>query len=293
MKWLLVMAGVLLVPLARAGEIESLRERCAEQERQIRDLETEVGRLRSELQQRANEGVIPVGTGEVLDIRRADAEGKIGAVAAKNLYTVKKGDTLTSIARHFGTTVEVIAKENSITHPSRLAIGDKLEIPRQSKAAAPPKQTVVAPPPAATGKTYKVKKGDTLYGIAKSQHTTTEALAKANPKLDPSRLRIGQVIRLANAPASTAAAQAGPPAPPKTAKPPAPKPAKQPAAQPAAAPAEEPAIRLVRLSEKITFGDFAAKHNATVEQLNEMNGQSLAASTLLDAGSELYVPIQP
>jgi LysM repeat protein len=302
MKWLPVMASVLFVPLLHAGELELLRNRCAEQERQIRDLETEVARLRSELQQFSNEGVAPAGTGDVLDIRRAGAESKPGAAAAKNLYTVKKGDTLSRIARHFGTTVEAIVKRNSISKPSSLRIGTKLEIPtgkKASGAAAPkapappkaPKAPAPQGPPAPSGDTYKVKKGDTFYSIAKGNHTTTEALSKANPGLDPARLRIGQVIRLSStAPRNAAMPETGPPKParqPETAK----EPSKEAMEQPA--PAKEPAFRLVKITKKITFGDFAAKHGATVDQLNEMNGQNLAATTLLDAGSELYVPIHP
>jgi len=298
MKWLPVMASVLFLPLLHAGELELLRNRCAEQERQIRDLETEVARLRSELQQFSNEGVTPAGTGEVLDIRRAGAESKPGAAAAKNLYTVKKGDTLSRIARHFGTTVEAIVKQNSISNPSNLRIGAKLEIPARkktsgtaaTKAPTPPKTTPPAPP-APSGGTYKVRKGDTLYSIAKDNRTTMEALSKANPDIDPARLRVGQVIRLSStAPRNAAIPETGPPKParqPETPK----EPSKEAVEQPA--PAKEPAFRLVKITQKITFGDFAAKHGATVEQLNEMNGQNLAATTLLDAGSELYVPIHP
>ncbi len=290
MKWFVVMTAVLFVPLGHAGELEMLRERCAEQERQIRDLETEVGRLRTEIQERANEGVIPVGSGEVLDIRRAGKEGRMGSATSDKAYTVKKGDTLTSIARNFDTTVEAIIKRNSISNPSRLAIGDKLEIPAPKKTeATPPVAKPVALPSAAGGKTHTVRKGDTLYHIARSHGTSMASLLKANPELDPARLRIGQVIRLADDPAKAATPEVGPPAPPAT-----PKPATPPAAATKPpAPAEEAAVRLVSISEKITFGDFAAKHGATVEQLNEMNGQNLTATTLLDAGSELYVPRQP
>ncbi len=44
-------------------------------------------------------------------------------------YTVKSGDTLTSIARQFNTTVDAIATANSITNPNRIYVGDVLVIP--------------------------------------------------------------------------------------------------------------------------------------------------------------------
>ena len=299
------MASLVLVfvPVLHAGEVETLRKRCAEQERQIRELETEVTRLRSELQQRAHEGVIPVSTGEVLDIRRAEENaGKKSAAASKNLYTVKKGDTLTSIARHFGTTVEAIVKQNSISNPSRLRIGDKLEIPAKRAAAVPPSTTPKpSPTPApatAKGKTYKVKRGDTLYRIAKLHRTSIAALEKANPGLNPKNLRVGQVIRLAETAPAPRTTEVGPPAPPKTASLPAAAPKPAPSRTPAPAsekPAatDQPALHLVRLSRQMTFEEFARKHGATVEQLNEWNGQNLAGATLLDKDSELYVPKEP
>jgi LysM repeat protein len=44
-------------------------------------------------------------------------------------YTVKSGDTLSSIASRNGTTVSAIADLNGITDPSRLRIGQVLQIP--------------------------------------------------------------------------------------------------------------------------------------------------------------------
>jgi LysM repeat protein len=45
------------------------------------------------------------------------------------LYTVKKGDTLTSIARHFGLTTADLTKVNKITDPKKLQLGQVLKVP--------------------------------------------------------------------------------------------------------------------------------------------------------------------
>lgn len=45
------------------------------------------------------------------------------------LYTVKKGDTLTSIARSFGLTTEEMSKANKITDPKKLQLGQVLKVP--------------------------------------------------------------------------------------------------------------------------------------------------------------------
>lgn len=64
---------------------------------------------------------------------------------------------------------------------------------------------VVAP---ATGGTYVVKGGDTLYKIAQANQMDMKELARLNNITDPGQLRIGQVLRLD----STGPAPAAPPA---------------------------------------------------------------------------------
>lgn len=49
---------------------------------------------------------------------------------------------------------------------------------------------------AASGKTYTIKSGDTLTRVAKNAGVSVKAIQDANPKLDPTRLKIGQTITL-------------------------------------------------------------------------------------------------
>lgn len=51
-------------------------------------------------------------------------------------------------------------------------------------------------PPTASGKTYTIRSGDFPAKIAKAHNITVAALMKANPGLDPNRLKIGQTINL-------------------------------------------------------------------------------------------------
>jgi LysM repeat protein len=48
------------------------------------------------------------------------------------LYTVKKGDTLTSIAKSLGLSLEELSKANKITDPKKLQLGQVLKVPRKS-----------------------------------------------------------------------------------------------------------------------------------------------------------------
>lgn len=86
------------------------------------------------------------------------------------LYAVAPGDTLWSIAKNFGTTVNDIARYNGISDPDLIYPGQMLRI---------------AVPENATPEWYVVREGDTLYSIANKFNTTVEKLAQLNDIANP------------------------------------------------------------------------------------------------------------
>ncbi|WP_327259927.1 peptidoglycan-binding protein [Streptomyces sp. NBC_01240] len=70
-----------------------------------------------------------------------------GGTSSSGTYTVKKGDTLSSIATAHETTVAALVKLNSLKDPNKLAIGQKLKLP--GKATAPAAQPLEPFPGAA------------------------------------------------------------------------------------------------------------------------------------------------
>ncbi len=54
------------------------------------------------------------------------------AVATQDIYTVKPGDTLYSIATRYGVTVNAIVRANDLQNPNALSIGQKLVIPEKA-----------------------------------------------------------------------------------------------------------------------------------------------------------------
>jgi LysM repeat protein len=54
------------------------------------------------------------------------------APSGGQVYTVQRGDTLTTIAQHFGVTVRAIQDANNISDPNRLSVGQQLVIPPKS-----------------------------------------------------------------------------------------------------------------------------------------------------------------
>lgn len=103
-------------------------------------------------------------------------------IETTNVYTVKKGDSLYSIANKYNTTVDAIKKINNLTS-NFLQVGQILTIPNAN---------VVIPP---EGTTYMVKKGDNLYQIAKVYNTTPEAIKSLN-NLTGDTLQIGQILQI-------------------------------------------------------------------------------------------------
>lgn len=101
-------------------------------------------------------------------------------------YIVKKGDSLYSIARVYKTTVQEIQKLNNLKS-NALSIGQVLKIPENYVNDA----SAVLP----TYINYTVKKGDSLYSIAKKYGITTDTIIKDNA-LKNNLLSIGQNLKI-------------------------------------------------------------------------------------------------
>ena len=100
-------------------------------------------------------------------------------------YTVKKGDSLYSIAKRYDTTVDEIKRFNNLKS-NNLSIGQKLNIPETYSEITLPNYT-----------NYTVKKGDTLYSIARDNGITIDTIIKDN-NLSSNILNIGQILKIRN-----------------------------------------------------------------------------------------------
>lgn len=111
-------------------------------------------------------------------------------------YTVQSGDTLSGIASKFGTTYQHLAEINGISNPNIIHVGQVIKIDGTASTTAT--QPV-------TNRTYTVKAGDTLSGIASMYGTTYQHLAEINGISNPNVIHVGQVLKIdgtANASAS-------------------------------------------------------------------------------------------
>ena len=78
----------------------------------------------------------------------APTTSMVAADAGGDTYTVKSGDTLTTIAKKHGTTIKALQAANNLT-TTKIKVGQKLKLPAAATAApAPVETTAPAPAPA-------------------------------------------------------------------------------------------------------------------------------------------------
>ena len=176
---------------------------------------------------------VPKGTAEQFSARLASASAN--ELVALTWYTVKKGETLAMVARKLRVSRTDLAEANSLTIRSRLKTGQALVVPRApatllatnsrppaptqvasraisgtapmaavgdseepsaESTPAPKRVAVVAKATSGTTTTYRVKRGDTLFGIAR-QFDTTVAKIKSLNRLQSNNIKPGTRLTIA------------------------------------------------------------------------------------------------
>lgn len=102
------------------------------------------------------------------------------------MYTVKKGDSLWSIAKVYGTSVEEIKRINYLTD-NNLYIGQVIRIPEMYTKPEDMNMPNYI--------NYKVQKNDTLYGIAKKYGVSVDTIVADN-SLKNNILSVGQNLKI-------------------------------------------------------------------------------------------------
>ena len=122
--------------------------------------------------------------------------------ARKGNYTIRRGDTLSSIGERHGVTATEIAEANGLSLRATLRVGDKLMIPRRTTQRA-----AARPPSGAAGsqRIHRVRSGDTLWDLGRRYGVSVSDLRRSNAFLAGRPLRVGDQLAI---PASSASAAA-------------------------------------------------------------------------------------
>jgi membrane-bound lytic murein transglycosylase D len=151
---------------------------------------------------------VPAGLGDAVGQAYANLPVADRLVLAR--HQVGKGESLAVIARHYGVTSAVISNANRLGKNAAVRQGQELIIPAvasQARDVDGSRTSAVA---------YRVRKGDTLSGIATHYRTTPIAIASASGIGLHSNLSVGQRLVIpakgkpARDPASTTRADHGP-----------------------------------------------------------------------------------
>ena len=113
-------------------------------------------------------------------------------------YTAKRGEKISKIAKKFNMALARFKELNRGSDKKNAAGGEMFLVPLANSGGAP--VTPSEPPPektvqASSASSYTVKKGDTLYSVAKRHGISTSELMAAND-LKSAQLALGQVINV-------------------------------------------------------------------------------------------------
>jgi membrane-bound lytic murein transglycosylase D len=177
-------------------------------------------------------------------------------------YIVKRGDTLSSIARRHGVSTRALASANGIRKPSALSAGRRLRIPGSVEREVVAEAAERRPParPAAAATRHTVRRGETLASISRRYGVAMSDLASANGIRDPSSLRAGQRLSV---PGAARSASSGAPAPRASA-------------------------RTYTVRQGDTVSSIARRHGVSVKDLLAAN--NLSRSGHIRTGQKLRVP---
>lgn len=199
------------VTLSAAVDLRRIAEWLDMPVQTIQELNPELRRWTTPVRATDYELKVPTGTGDI--VRAHLAHSDPDDLAPLNWHTVKKGETLVTIAKKLKVNRTDLAEANYLSTRAKVATGQRLIIPRapallaaRTDIPAPDTEsrqvdvTLASTAPEAGGPTqasliYRVKRGDTLFSIAKLYRTTVASLKTWN-RLRGNSIQVGQRLTI-------------------------------------------------------------------------------------------------
>jgi membrane-bound lytic murein transglycosylase D len=132
---------------------------------------------------------VPAGWGEEVLASLDDIPAWTPPKRSYAYHRVRKGETLSLIAMKYRTSVRAISRANNIRRPHLIRAGQRLKIPLRGSG-----RTYASYELSEDGK-YRVRRGDSLWLIAKRFKTNTNKLKRIN-NLKSTNLSVGQILKI-------------------------------------------------------------------------------------------------
>lgn len=148
----------------------------------------------------ANPGIAPerIQVGQKIRLTPgAQSPQKVERPVSVGTHIVQEGETLSSIARQYGTTTTALVALNQLPDSGHIRIGQKLIVPAKPKSTSSHHAPLpLVPTPIANDELvpYEVKAGETLYGIGRKFFLGADEIASLNNIPSNAQLRAGQQL---------------------------------------------------------------------------------------------------
>ncbi len=107
-------------------------------------------------------------------------------------HRVRRGETLSTIARRYGSSVSTLRRYNRLKSSNFIRVGQVLKIPGASRATASAPRVARSSSP----RVHRVRRGQTLAQIARHYGSSIERIRRANGLRSADHIRAGQSLRI-------------------------------------------------------------------------------------------------
>lgn len=130
----------------------------------------------------SNPNLIYAGNTLIVPVNSNNTNKVNTTLSGDEIYIVKPGDTLSSIANEYNTTVKILAVANNIRNINLIYVGQRIVIPTDRYDTS--------------HLLYRIRWGDTLWGISRRYGVSIATIVRLNRISNPNLIYLGNTLRI-------------------------------------------------------------------------------------------------